>query len=175
MTWNARRILSFLAFSAIGSAGCQGGAGVKIAFDNRGPAGITQALSLEAGRTPTLFGIRLVAAYLAEDVDADMNNVGEVGRIWTNPVCDADLYHCGIGPGAGANRVTEYFDLALPTDQVNARLNAQEHLIKPGSYRLLRLDMAGVLGAHDNDVPNMRYGMAGGTPSEVRRDNVYVV
>jgi hypothetical protein len=176
MTGRTTRLLGPLLLSAVITAGCQGSASVKISFENRAGGQAGQALTLAgAGRTPAVFGIRLVAAYVAGDEDEQMNNVGEVGRIWTNPVCDPDLYKCGIGPGAGANRVTEYFDLALPTDEVNARLNAQGNSIKPGSYRLLRLDLAGPQGAHDGDVPNMRYGMAGATPVEVRRDNVYVV
>jgi hypothetical protein len=178
MTSNARRVLSFLALSVVGSSGCQPTAGVKIAFDNRNAGAITQSLTAADGQTPSVFGIHLVAAYLAEDQDGKMDNVGEVGRIWTNPICDPDLYRCGISPKAGPYRVTEYFDLALPTEEVNARLNAQEHTIKPGTYRLLRLDMAGVLDpseASDPGLPNMRYGMAGETPSEVRRTNVHVV
>jgi hypothetical protein len=173
MTSRARSFLAGLLVSAPLVAGCQGSAAVKITFDNRAAG---QALTIAgAARTPSVFGIKLVAAYLAEDSDANMDNVGEVGRIWTNPVCDPDGYRCGIGPGAGPNRVTDYFDLALPTEEVNARLNAQGGSIKPGTYRILHLDLAGPQGAHDRDVPNMRYGMVGGTPVEVRRDNVYVV
>ena len=172
MSWNARRILSFLVFSGLG-LGCQGAA-VKIAFDNR-TAAVTQALSLSAGRTPTVFGVRLVGAFLSEDEDGHMDNVGKVGRIWANPVCDPDLRRCGIGPSSGANRVTDYFDLALPTDEVNARLNAQEHVIDPGTYRILRLDLAGPQPTDEHDVPNLRFGMMGQPPSEVRRTNVYVV
>jgi hypothetical protein len=171
------RILCPLLFCATGlMAGCQGGADVKIAFDNRASAlSAGQALTLGDGRTPTLFGIKMVAAYLVEDMDQNMDNVGEVGRIYVNPVCDEGLYNCGIGPGAGANRVTEYFDLALPTEEVNARLNAQSHVIKAGTYRVLRLEMTGPEKVPEMDVPNMRYGMAGETPSEVRRNNNYTV
>jgi hypothetical protein len=172
MARNARPIVSFLLFSAA-VAGCQGSADVKIAFDHT--AGPARALTLaSSGQTPTVFGVKIVAAYLAEDEDQAMQNVGNVGRIWVNPICDAELHHCGIGPGAGANRVTDYFDLALPTEEVNARLNAQAHSIPPGTYRLLRLDLAGLNGVYDRDVANMQYGMAGETPSQVRRDNVYV-
>src|SRR4051794_23482466 len=127
--------------------GCQGSADVKVAFENRASSS-GQALTLAPegeGRAPTIFGIRIVAAYLAEDVAPDMNNVGEVGRIWTNPVCDPEGYHCGITAESGANQVKEYFDLALPTEEVNARLNAQGASIKPGTYRYLRFDMAGVM------------------------------
>jgi hypothetical protein len=175
-TRDARRILSLLMSVAGLAAGCQGGADVKMSFDNRATTKVGgQALTLGGGQTPTVFGIRIVAAYLAETQDPNSDNQGEVGRIWVNPVCDPELYHCGIGPGAGANQVTEYFDLALPTEEVNRRLNAQSHTIKPGTYHILRLDLAGPQGAHDRSVANLRYGMAGETPSEVRRDNVYTV
>ena len=167
------RILSSLFVAAL-AGGC-GGATVKMSFDNQASRGGQALTQRGAGQTPTVFGVKIVVAYLAEDTDADMNNVGNVGRIWVNPVCDAELHSCGIGAGAGANRVTDYFDLALPTDEVNARLNAQGHTIEPGTYRVLKLDLAGPQGSRDGDVPNMRYGMAGGTPSEVRRDNNYTV
>jgi hypothetical protein len=157
------------------TAGCQPGATVKMSFQNQATHTGQALVQAGAGQTPTVFGVKIVVAYLVEDQAADMNNVGNVGRIWVNPVCDAELHHCGIGAGAGANRVTDYFDLALPTDEVNARLNAQGHTIEPGTYRVLKLDLAGPQGSSDRDVPNMQYGMAGGTPSEVRRDNNYTV
>jgi hypothetical protein len=48
------------------------------------------ALTTGEGSTPDVFGIKMTAIYLSEDVDAaTMNNVGNVARIWTNPVCDA--------------------------------------------------------------------------------------
>ena len=169
---NADRIVSSLFLAAL-AAGC-GGATVKMSFDNQASRSGQALTQRGMGQTPTVFGVKIVVAYLLEDETADMNNVGKVGRIWVNPVCDPDL-HCGIGVGAGANRVTDYFDLALPTEEVNARLNAQGHTIEPGTYRVLKLDLAGPQGAHDGDVPNLHYGMAGGTPSEVRRDNNYTV
>jgi hypothetical protein len=167
--------LRFAAVSvAVLLAGCQPGATVKFSFENQATRG--QALTLAgAGQTPTVFGVRLVVAYLVEDEAPDMNNVGQVGRIWVNPVCDADLHRCSIAPSSGPHQVTEYFDLALPTEEVNTRLNAQGHTVEPGTYRVLRLDLAGVLKPEDQGVPNLHYGMAGGTPSEVRRDNNYVV
>jgi hypothetical protein len=158
--------------------GCQGSADVKVAFENRASAisGGGQALTLEQdGRAPTIFGIRIVAAYLAEDVAPDMNNVGEVGRIWTNPVCDEGLYHCSITANAGPYQVKEYFDLALPTAEVNARLNSQNASIKPGTYRYLRFDMAGVMRPPEQTTPNLQFGVQGSPSNEVRIDNNYLV
>jgi hypothetical protein len=157
---------------AAGMAGCQGNAGVKMAFDNRSASGLTaQALTLAEGQTPTVFGIKMTAVYLVEDVAPDMDNVGEVGRIWINPVCDEGLHQCGIGRDK-ANRVTDFFDLALPTDEVNRNLNAQSHDIKPGTYRYLRVDFTGPLPPNvpnDPTLTNLRFG-AGDMVSEVRNN-----
>src|SRR4051794_14507154 len=162
-----RTFPSALLLSAVIASGCQGSAAVKISFDNRAGVPAGQALTLAgAGRTPTVFGIRLVAAYLAEDRDGHMDNVGEVGRIWTNPVCDPDGYKCSITPTAGQYQVKEYFALALPSDEVNARLNSQAHDIKPGTYRILQFDMAGPMHPPEQTTPNMQYGMTGSTPVE---------
>jgi hypothetical protein len=160
---------SLLALVA-GTAACQGSADVKMAFDNQAmtrPSG--QALTLADGQTPTVFGVKMTAVYLVEDVASDMNNVGEVGRIWVNPVCDEGLHQCGIARDK-ANRVTDFFDLALPTDEVNRNLNAQSHQIKPGTYRYLRVEFTGQLSpeaANDPTLTNLRFG-ADGVVSEVR-------
>jgi hypothetical protein len=168
----AHRLVSSLAL-CLWVASCQGSASVTMSFDNRAQG---QALTLASdGRTPTVFGVRIVTAYMVEDRDEHMDSVGEVGRIWTNPVCDADGYQCGIGPGAGAYRVTDYFDLALPSEEVNARLNSQASDIKPATYRWLHLDLAGPQGSNDRSVPNMHFGTTGSMPVEVRRDNGYWV
>lgn len=159
---------------ATAAAACQGRAGVKMSFENRSAVRTTgQALTLAEGKTPTVFGIKMTAVYLVEDVAANMDNVGEVGRIWVNPVCDEALQHCGIARDK-PNRVTDFFDLALPTEEVNRNLNAQSHNIKPGTYRYLRVDFTGQLSpaaANDRTLTNLRFG-ADGTVSQVRvRDN----
>lgn len=162
-----------LVASLLLATACQGSASVKMAFENRAAG---QALTLAGdGHTPGVFGIKIVTAYLVEDRDEQMNNVGEVGRIWTNPVCDPDGYRCSIEPAAGPYQVNDYFDLALPTEEVNARLNSQHGDIKPGSYRWLDLDLAGPQKPDEPRVPNMRFGMTDATPVEVRRDNRYLV
>jgi hypothetical protein len=153
----------------VATAACQGSASVKMAFDNRATGGQGQALTLADGQTPTVFGVKMTAVYLVEDVAPDMNNVGEVGRIWVNPVCDEGLHQCGIARDK-ANRVTDFFDLALPTEEVNRNLNAQVHDIKPGTYRYLRVDFTGPLPldvANDPTLTNLRFG-ADGFVSEVR-------
>jgi hypothetical protein len=167
--------LAGLSFAVAALAtGCQGSAGVKVSFDNRATATSGQALTLSDGQTPTVLGIKITAMYLVEDRAPDLSNVGEVGRIWTNPVCDAELYNCGISPESGPNQVTEYFDLSLPTAEVNARLNAQPHDIRPGTYRYLRLSLAGVEKTPEFAIPNLRFGGASEV-GEVRQANNYDV
>jgi hypothetical protein len=168
------RTHGFAFFLAVTTAGCAGGAEVKVAFDHQSGAH-TSALTAADGHTPGVFGLKLVALYLSGDVDpGTMNNQGEVGRIWTNDACDAELHHCSIGPEGGAYQLKEYFDLALPSDEVNARLNAQGAMVKPGTYRYLRMDMAGILdrdkngGKNDPNVPNLRFGDDAASAREVR-------
>jgi hypothetical protein len=160
------------------AAGC-GNASVTVAFDHvQGALAERSATAPAPGVTPAVFGLKIVAIYLAEDVDSvTMDNVGDVQRIWTNPVCDPDGTRCSIAPWSGPNQVKDYFDLALPSDVVNARLSSQGATVQPGSYRYLRFDMAGVLPpGEDNAVPNLRFGASAASASEVRfRGNNYTI
>jgi hypothetical protein len=177
-TMNIAAKTAILALAA-GTSACQGGADVKMAFDNRAAGSLAgQALTLADSRTPTVFGIKMIGVFLVEDMDpASSDNVGEVGRIWTNPLCDEALRECGISASM-SHRVSDFFDLALPTEEVNRRLNAQGQSMKPGTYRYLRLDLTGPLPAgvpNDPHLTNLHFG-ADGAVSEVRnRTNVYTV
>jgi len=91
---------------------------VKVAFDHRTQTlgGAGQALTIADGSTPTVFGMKLVTMYLAEDVGADSNKRGaRLARVWLNPACDPDSYHCSIAAAAGPYQIKDYFDLALPS------------------------------------------------------------
>jgi hypothetical protein len=158
------------ALSAV-TAGC-GGADVKVAFDHQGlgTSGAGQALTVADAHTPAVFGMKLVTIYLVEDRTADSNSVGNVGTIWKNPVCDADGTQCSILPAAGAYQIKDYFDLALPSAEVNARLNAQGNTIKAGTYRYMHMDLAGPMKTDDRSAPNLRFGN-GSTTHEVRLTN----
>jgi len=99
----------------------------------------------------TVLRLKLIAAYLAEDVDpVTMNNVGATEMIWLNPQCQGDISGCnvsGFAEPAGGPRITDYFDLARPTAEVNAELNSQAAVITPGSYRYARIEMCKAYGA----------------------------
>lgn len=134
-------------------------------------------LEADGDATPAVFGVKLVVAYLVEDMDPDTgNNVGMVNRIWTNPVCDADLTHCNITSEAGQYRVTDYFNLALSSDEVNANLNSQRQKVASGTYKYIRVDFTGPIENPDeNTDPNMQFAAAeNDTPVEVRWRNGYL-
>ena len=172
------RVVGLLAFAVLfgAQAGC-GGAEVRVAFDHAGTAGAGQALTLADGHTPEVFGIKLVGIYLAEDVSpTEHDNIGNVGRIWTNPACDEDGYRCSINADAGPYQVKDFFDLALPSAAVNARLNSQGASIKAGTYRYLRMDLVGIDHVRDQAMTNVRFGAQANTAHEIRlNDNNYLV
>jgi hypothetical protein len=120
---------------ALAAAGC-GSATVKLQLDNQ-----TRATALVGGPDRT-FRMKLVAVYVAEDVDPEtQDNVGKTSMVWLNPECHDDIGRCvpsGV-PGDGP-RVTRFFDFSLPTDEVNAALNAQGNEIEPGTYRYARIE-----------------------------------
>jgi hypothetical protein len=168
------RVLAGMTTLALAGAGC-GGAEVKVAFDHHADSSSGQALTVADGNTPSVFGMKLVTIYLVEDRSADMNNVGNVGRIWLNPACDPDGYKCSIAPTAGAHQIQDYFDLALPTSEVNARLNSQGSEIKPGTYRYLHMDLAGPIASDEHTAPNLQFGTGAGTSQVRLMNNGYLV
>ncbi|HAR42400.1 MAG TPA: hypothetical protein DCS07_07170 [Bdellovibrionales bacterium] len=91
--------------------------------------------ALAAPATPVYFGIKFLAAYLAEDVDPiTQNNAGQVAKIYVNPECPDN-------PGCSSSEaVTTFFDFARTSTEVNAELNGQKRIIKPGTYKYVRLD-----------------------------------
>jgi hypothetical protein len=100
-----------------------------------------------SGSAPSMFGMKLIAVYLSEDTASGMgDNIGRTPMIYLNPACAGDISHCDISPGTSPDGtpvtaiVTDYFDFALPTVEVNAALNAQGQSVEPGTYRYLRVE-----------------------------------
>src|SRR6266542_3284923 len=113
-----------------------------------GAAASTQVFTLAVDPSaPTIFKMKLIAAYLSEDIaHATQDNVGNTPMIYLNPDCQGDIEHCDISAGNAPDGkpithiVQSYFDLALPADQVNAALNAQARPVQTGSYRYVRIE-----------------------------------
>lgn len=100
-------------------------------------------LTMSSPVTPSLVGIKLIAVYLAEDVDpATQNNVGQTSMIWLNAQCQDDISACNVSGAAGSytHRVTDYFDFARGTEAVNTALNSQGRAVDPGTYRYVRME-----------------------------------
>lgn len=125
-----------------------------------GTAASTQAFTLAVTpSTPTIFQMKMIAAYLSEDIDpATQNNVGHTPMIYLNPDCQSDVEHCDISVGTAPDGqpitriVQSYFDFALPADQVNAALNAQARPVQTGSYRYVRIEFCKYNSGNANNV-----------------------
>lgn len=82
--------------------------------------------------TPTSFQMKILAAYVVEDVDpVTSDNVGQVGMVWLNPKCST-INDCKPS-------MVDYSDLTDPT-AFNAELNSQAIGVKVGSYKYVRLE-----------------------------------
>jgi hypothetical protein len=93
-----------------------------------GTLGIQDVMPVTSASSTSHFSMRLASVYLVEDVDPQsQNNSGAVGSIWKSP-------HCS-GPSD-----CDFFELARPTDEVNADLASQELAIDPATYRYVRLE-----------------------------------
>lgn len=121
---------------ALATAACGGKADVKLRVENKTVPG-----ALVAGTDRSL-ELKLIAVYLAEDVDPQtQNNIGDTQMIWLNAECKDDIQACvpSGGPGAGP-KVTTFFDFGRPTDEVNAAINGQGRAVKAGTYRYARIE-----------------------------------
>lgn len=82
--------------------------------------------------TPTSFKMKILAAYVVEDIDpTTSNNVGQVGMVWLNPKCST-INDCKPS-------MVDYSDLTDPT-AFNTELNSQAIGVKTGSYKYVRLE-----------------------------------
>ena len=82
--------------------------------------------------TPTSFQMKILAAYVVEDIDpTTSDNVGQVGMVWLNPKCSS-INDCKPS-------MVDYSDLTDPT-AFNTELNSQALGVKTGSYKYVRLE-----------------------------------
>jgi hypothetical protein len=137
---------------ALGATGCGPSTAARLQFANQSP--VSAALRLSTASAPLLadgtsLRIKMLSVSLAEDVDpVTLDNVGTVSNVWINPQCGGSADHCNVsgmdtGPGP---EVTQYFDFARSSDEVNAELNAQHLPVDPASYKYVRLEFCRVTG-----------------------------
>ena len=137
---------------------CAGSATARLELANQTAAAPRTAALLADG---TSLRLKLIAAYLAEDVDpVTQNNIGKSAMIWLNPECADDISGCNVAgmaqpPGP---RVTQYFDLARPTAEVNAELNSQDAAIEPATYRYARVELCKSYGGQTQaEIPTLMW------------------
>ena len=134
------------------------GASAKFQLDNTTATARTTTQDILADGTS--LRLKIIAAYLAEDVDpVTMNNVGDSEMIWLNPQCGGDISSCnvdGFTEPAGP-RITDYFDLARTSAEVNADLNSQGASVSPGSYKYARLELCKAYGQSEATVPTLMW------------------
>ena len=155
--------------AALAAAGCEAGASARLALANQTTAPTARTAAVLADGTS--LRLKMIAVYLAQDVDpATMNNVGETQMIWLNPQCNDDIDGCNIAgfTQPAGPRITDYFDLARPSAEVNAELNSQGASVTPGTYRYARVELCKAYGGEQTPtVPALMWagpGMASEQP-----------
>lgn len=148
----ARLPALIVGFSFIAACG-KGDGTAKLAFEQSNASALTYA--------PDTFKMKLIAAYLSEDIDSGLhNNIGATSMFYVNPTCADDLMHCDISGGAAedgkpiTNLVNDFFDFSPGVD-VNAALNAHSSPVTAASYKYVRLEFCKY--NHEN-LPNVQWG-----------------
>lgn len=130
---------------------------------------------LRATQAPALFKMKLIAAYLSEDVNpVTLNNTGITSMFYLNPQCEDDIMHCDISAGTAEDGepmskiITDFFDLARPSAEVNAALNAQGRSIPAGSYKYVRVEFCKY---NSGSSENIQWSVTGDPIESFKRDN----
>lgn len=136
-----KALLAVTAIAVVCTACGDDGGTARLAFEETESNALTFA--------PTNFKMKLIAAYLTEDVERSGtglgSNVGITSRFYEHPACAGDLMHCDISAGTGEDGapidkiVDTYFDFS-PGANVNAALNAQNNPVEATTYRFVRLE-----------------------------------
>lgn len=105
---------------------------------------------------PTVFKKKLIAAYLAEDVDSvTQNNIGNTSMFWLNTECADQISNCNVfsidsSHSTWPHVVSSFFDFTNIA-ATNDALNSQGRSIDIGTYRYVRLEFCKNGVPADND------------------------
>jgi hypothetical protein len=145
------------------ASGCSTGANVKLSLSNQTVD--TRARTAAPAGDGTELQLKILSIYLAEDVDpVTMDNVGNNAMIWIAPECGGEVDDCNVAGFTlpAGPRVTQYFDLARSSDEVNAELEADMTVVDAGSYRYARVEMCKAAGGQSQaTVPTMLWAGPG--------------
>ena len=138
---------------------CTGSASARLELVNRTTESAARGDAHLAGSTS--LRLKMVAVYVVEDVDpATQDNIGRSAMIWLNPECGDDISGCNVAgmtlpPGP---RITQYFDLARPSAEVNAELNSQDAELEPATYRYARVELCKSYGGQRQaEIPTLMW------------------
>src|SRR5262245_3214701 len=82
-------------FSLLVASACTGSASARLELANQTSLARPHTAAVLADGTS--LRLKLIAAYLAEDVDPmTQNNVGETQMIWLNPECQDNISGCNV-------------------------------------------------------------------------------
>jgi len=138
--------------------------------------------ALRATAAPTVFQMKLIAAYVTADIDpVTQNNTGMTSMIYLNSECESDIMHCDISGGNAEDGqpmskvITSYFDFNQTSSAVNTALNAQSRTITAGTYKYARLEFCKYNNENAN---NIKWAdgtqVPTGTPQEFKRNSCTV-
>jgi hypothetical protein len=96
--------------------------------------------------TPSIYGMKLMNVIVSPDEQGAQS--APAGLIWANPDCaiktsqteiDEKEYEYDSPSDCTDDQVDSFFELARPTEEVNAELNSQPYKILPGTYHYVQL------------------------------------
>lgn len=96
--------------------------------------------------TPTKTGLKILNVYVSPDEQGATS--APAGLVWANPACavnsssttidDKNFDYDTLGDCTD-DMVSDYFELARPTAEVNEELNSQDHKLLPGTYNYVQI------------------------------------
>ncbi len=153
--------LSVTACGGKGTAKLQFSSGARSPAIKMDPA-VAQSLGFVGADS---FQMKLIAAYLAEDINpSTQNNVGMTSMFWLNSDCADDIMSCTTDPTSNGGKdeegnnwrhtVTSFFDFSNVAN-VNTTLNSQGREIDTGTYKYVRLEFCKWQGSAS--YPNIKW------------------
>ncbi len=96
--------------------------------------------------TPSVLGLKLIDVRIMQELDSTQH---PAPVIWYNPECGTaettgteaggKQYEYTQSPGCDLEKITEFFDFARTTDEVNADLNSQPNKVYPETYKYVSI------------------------------------
>ncbi len=167
-----------------GLSGCSGGdATARLSFAAAESSALTALVpatstpNFATSGSATTFKMKLIAAYLTEDIDpVTFSNSGVTSMIYLNSDCQEDIMHCDLSAGTAEDGaamdkiITTYFDFSSPT-AANTALNTQARDITTGTYKYARLEFCKY---NSGDANNITWGNSSTGDIEMQRNSCTV-